>query len=319
MNAVTKYRLGDSEIEKMYRRAFSDSGEIKISALSGGFCSSVYLIDSGKNKVVLKVGTKSNVKVMWHETAYIATEAQMLKLIGGKTDIAMPELLFYDESGEICDVPYFFMSFIDGKPLNDTEGLTAEQYGNIKYEVGRLTRKITDMPARCFGIPNITDSFCNRNSDFVILLFEKLLADLEQKGGALKSISYDELMKLIGKFRAQLDTADKPCLIHTDTWNGNVMVKDGEFSGIIDFAAILYGDPLMSHDFHDFGEINADFLRGYGKTEFDKDELIRIQIYKIWQRLGMIVEKVYREYEDKNLYSWVDGEFDKEVEVLKQM
>lgn len=319
MNAVTKYKLNDNTIEKMYRRAFSDSGELKITALSGGFCSSVYLVESGKNKVVLKVGTENSVKVMWHETAYIATEAQMLKLIGGKTDIAMPEMLFYDESGEICDVPYFFMSFIDGKPLNDTEGLTAEQYGNIKYEVGRLTRKITDMPARCFGIPNITDSFCNRNSDFVILLFEKLLADLEQKGGALKSISYDELMKLIGKFRAQLDTADKPCLIHTDTWNGNVMVKDGEFSGIIDFAAILYGDPLMSHDFHDFGEINADFLRGYGKTEFDKDELIRIQIYKVWQRLGMIVEKVYREYEDKNLYSWVDGEFDKEVEVLKQM
>lgn len=319
MNAVTKYKLNDNTIEKMYRRAFSDSGELKITALSGGFCSSVYLVESGKNKVVLKVGTENSVKVMWHETAYIATEAQMLKLIGGKTDIAMPEMLFYDESRKVCDVPYFFMSFIDGKPLNDTEGLTAEQYGNIKYEVGRLTRKITDMPAQRFGIPNIADSFCDKNSDFVILLFEKLLADLEQKGGALKSISYDELMKLIGKFRAQLDTADKPCLIHTDTWNGNVMVKDGEFSGIIDFAAILYGDPLMSHDFHDFGEMNADFLRGYGKTEFDTDELIRIQIYKIWQRLGMIVEKVYREYEDKNLYSWVDGEFDKEVEVLKQM
>lgn len=319
MNAVTKYKLNDDTIEMMYRRAFPDSREPKITALSGGFCSSVYLIESGKNKVVLKVGTENSVKVMWHETAYIATEAQMLKLIGRKTDIAMPELLFYDESGEICDAPYFFMSFIDGKPLNDTEGLTAEQYGNIKYEVGRLTRKITDIPAQRFGIPGIADSFCNRNSDFVILLFEKLLADLEQKGGALKSISHDELMKLIGKFRAQLDTADKPCLIHTDTWNGNVMVKDGEFSGIIDFAAILYGDPLMSHDFHDFGEINADFLRGYGKTEFDKDELIRIQIYKVWQRLGMIVEKVYREYEDKNLYSWVDGEFDKEVEVLKRM
>lgn len=319
MNAVTKYKLNDNTIEKMYRRAFSDSGELKITALSGGFCSSVYLIESGNNKVVLKVGTENSVKVMWHETAYIATEAQMLKLIGGKTDIAMPEMLFYDESRKVCDVPYFFMSFIDGKPLNDTEGITAEQYADIKYEVGRLTRKITDMPARCFGIPNIADSFCDKNSDFVILLFEKLLADLEQKGGALKSISHDELMKLIGKFRAQLDTADKPCLIHTDTWNGNVMVKDGEFSGIIDFAAILYGDPLMSHDFHDFGEMNADFLRGYGKTEFDTDELIRIQIYKIWQRLGMIVEKVYREYEDKNLYSWVDGEFDKEVELLKRM
>ena len=319
MNAVTKYRLGDSEIEKMYRMAFSDSGEIKISALSGGFCSSVYLIDSGKNKVVLKVGTKSNVKVMWHERAYIATEAQMLKLIGEKTDIAMPEMLFYDESRKVCDVPYFFMSFIDGKPLNDTEGLTAEQYGNIKYEVGRLTRQITDIPAQRFGIPNIAESFCDRNSDFVILLFEKLLEDLEQKGGKLKSISHSELMMLIGCYKAQLDTADKPCLIHTDTWNGNIMVKNGEFSGIIDFAAILYGDPLMSHDFHDFGEINADFLKGYCKTDFSNDELIRIQIYKVWQRLSMIIEKVYREYEDKNLYSWVDGEFEKEVEILKKM
>ena len=319
MNAVTKYKLSNDTIEKMHRRAFSDCGELKITALSGGFCSSVYLIESGNNKVVLKVGTEKSVKVMWHETAYIATEAQMLKLIGENNDIRMPSLLYYDDSTEICDVPYFFMSFIDGKPLNDTEGLTAEQYGNIKYEVGKLTRQITVMPARCFGIPNITDSFCNKNSDFVILLFEKLLADLEEKGGALKSISHDELIKLIGKFRAQLDTADKPCLIHTDTWNGNVMVKDGEFSGIIDFAAILYGDPFMSHDFHDFGEINADFLRGYGKAEFSTDELIRIQIYKIWQRLGMIVEKVYREYEDKNLYSWVDCEFEKEVEVLKQM
>lgn len=224
---------------------------------------------------MLKVGTESNVKVMWHETAYIATEAKMLELIGKNTDIRMPSLLYYDDSTEICDVPYFFISLIDGRPLNDTEGITAEQYGSIKYEVGRLTRKITDMPAQCFGIPNIADSFCDRNSDFVILLFEKLLADLEQKGGKLKSISHGELMKLIRKFRAQLDTTDKPCLIHTDTW--------------------------------------------YGKTQFSTDEFIRIQIYKVWQRLGMIVEKVYREYEDKNLYSWVDGEFEKEVEILKEM
>ena len=319
MNAITKYKLTDETIEKMYRKAFSDDGKTKIKSLSGGFCSSVYLIDSGKNKVVLKVGAQSNVKVMWHERAYIATEAEMLKLIGGKTDIIMPELLYYDESREICDVPYFFMSFIDGKPLNDTEGLTQEQYGKIKYEVGRLTAKITNIPAQHFGIPNIKESVCGRNSDFVMLLFEKLITDLEQKGGKLHCISHNELMKLVGRYDKQLDTADKPCLIHTDTWNGNVMVKNGAFAGIIDFAAILYGDPLMSHDFHDFGEINADFMKGYGKTELSTDELIRIQIYKVWQRLGMIVEKVYREYEDKNLYSWVDGEFEKEVEMLKKM
>ena len=64
---------------------------MKNKAITLRFCSSVYLIESGKNNVVLKVGTESNVKVMWHETAYIATEAKMLELIGKKN--AVPALL----------------------------------------------------------------------------------------------------------------------------------------------------------------------------------------------------------------------------------
>ena len=62
MNAVTKYKLSDSIIEKLYCRAFADSGEIKISAMSGGFCSSVYLIDSGKNRSCLRSGQRATLK-----------------------------------------------------------------------------------------------------------------------------------------------------------------------------------------------------------------------------------------------------------------
>lgn len=59
---------------------------------------------------------------MRHEVQYILTEAEMLKLFQERLDIPMPKLLFYDESRDICNVPYFFMSYLDGVPLCDDHG-----------------------------------------------------------------------------------------------------------------------------------------------------------------------------------------------------
>jgi hypothetical protein len=63
--------------------------------------------------------------------------------------------------------------------------------------------------------------------------------------------------------------------------------------------------------------IPENFLQGYGKTEFTKSEKNRIQIYLIWQRLGMVVERGYREYEDSHMYDWVLDDFSQEVKKLK--
>ena len=53
------------------------------------------------------------------------------------------------------------------------------------------------------------------------------------------------------------------------TWDGNLMIKNGKLTGLIDYAAVLWSDPLLSHDFHDFGDTpDPYFLQGYGKTEF---------------------------------------------------
>ena len=88
----------------------------KIVKLSGGFCSAVYLLTGGEEKVVLKVGTDTDVKVMRHEKMYLPVEAEMMKILNENTNILMPRLVFYDDSLTLCDVPYFFMSYIDGSP-----------------------------------------------------------------------------------------------------------------------------------------------------------------------------------------------------------
>ena len=38
---------------------------------------------------------------------------------------------------------------------------------------------------------------------------------------------------------------------------------------------------------------------------------------RIWQRLGMVVERGYREYEDPHMYDWVLDDFAREVEKLE--
>lgn len=151
------------------------------------------------------------------------------------------------------------------------------------------------------------------------LLFDLLIQDAKTKQVEIPEITASELLALIESQKDILNEANQPCLVHTDTWPGNLMIKDKQLSGLIDHAAVLYGDPLMNHDFHDFDDLNENFLRGFGKTKVTYKEQIRITIYKLWHRLGMIVERGYRNYEDKNQYAWVLKEFSKEVKNLKNM
>ncbi len=55
----------------------------RIKALSGGFCSAVYLVET-EQKMVLKVASDAQVKVMRHEREYVPTEAQMLRTLHEK-------------------------------------------------------------------------------------------------------------------------------------------------------------------------------------------------------------------------------------------
>lgn len=122
------------------------------------------------------------------------------------------------------------------------------------------------------------------------------------------------MLGMLKKCREALDEVTQPVYVHTDTWDGNLMIKDGKLEGIVDYAAILYGDPLMNHDFHDFCEVPDDnFCRGFGKETFTPNEEIRLLIYRIWQRLGMIAERGFRDYEDSNTYVWVLDEYVREV------
>lgn len=173
MDAITKNWISEEQIQQMTDQALGHPVAIQnIKRLSGGFCSAVYLVETAEEKMVLKLASGTGVKVMRNEVKYIPTEAEMLKLFQERLDIPMPKLLFYDDSGEICDVPYFFMSYLDGVPLCDDQTITDAQRADVKKEMGVITRKICSLKADIFGILNIPESYCKKNSDFINLLFD---------------------------------------------------------------------------------------------------------------------------------------------------
>ncbi len=329
VNSASKFHQEEAVLRTMTERALGRPVTgFMARELGGGMSSAVYLVEANIQKdcdgtgvkMVLKIAADPSVTLMRQEKDCIINEANMLRLLEEGTDIPAPGLIYLDTTCEICNAPYFFMSFLEGTPLMTmAERPPKEAIAEIKRQVGIICRKISSLRADCFGIPVMPETHRDNNYEFVFTLFQMLLQDAEDKQIEIPGISHKKLLALIEEEREELLEAEVPCYIHTDTWDGNLMIKDDCLVGVIDYAAVLYGDPLMNHDFHDFGEICTDFLEGYGKTQFTHNELIRISIYKIWQRLGMIVERGFRNYEDKNQYAWVLGEFTKEVEHLKEL
>lgn len=322
INAVSKYRQTDDILKKMTEKALGKKiSHFTAKELAGGLCNAVYLLEAEQQKFVIKIAPAPEVKIMRHEKNILNTEANMLKLLEEKTTVRAPRLLAYDESCTLCNSPYMIMTFMEGTSLATMNPRPEEQsIGQMRRDIGRFCLEMSKLKAKQFGIPAMPETYREENCDFVLLLFQMLLQDAKEKGIEIPAVTGEELLSMIESQRQILNEAKEPCYVHTDTWDGNLMVKDNTLVGLVDFAAILYGDPLMNHDFHDFSEEpRKEFLEGFEKTSFTKHEKIRICIYKLWQQLGMIVERGYRGYDDPSTYAWVLDIFKEEIAHFRKL
>ena len=102
-------------------------------------------------------------------------------------------------------------------------------------------------------------------------------------------------------------------LTHTDIWDGNVLVKDGKVAGIVDFSDLYFCDEILTFYFHTIDGITSEhFLSGYNK-ELNYDEKIRIEIYRMYVILKMIVDCKLKEY---GRFDWMYQNLDNRMKKL---
>jgi len=305
-------------IKKIYEKNFNKPGNnITINLLTGGTKSAVYLIQDKKGKIVLKISTKHQDRLLNFERNTIWWESKMLKLMELK-NIPAPRLLKYDDSCEICDSPYIFMSYIEGESLDKCrKDLSESEIKKIEFQLGQICSSICEIKGKEFYLPSCSEQKFNNNFDFILNLFNLLIENAKSKNIRIGIFEYDEFINLIYQYEKYLTNINNLCLVHSDIWDGNIIIKDGNVSGIVDFADLYFCDELMTFYFHTIKpKVSEDFLQGFGKNELNFDENVRIIIYRILVLLKMHIESNYKHFDNND---WILEKLYNEINKLKDM
>ncbi|MFC5470693.1 phosphotransferase family protein [Cohnella suwonensis] len=299
-----KSKLTEDQLNRAVKPIFNR--EIRnIEELADGWANSAYAIelDDGR-RVVLKARPSSEVRLMRCEVDTMRTEVHsMRQLAEADPTYPIPSLYAYDDTLRVLPVEYFVMSYMEGTPYNKVKGELPEADRNaIEVQLGELNRRINEVKGPRFGYYARPDHATWREA-FAEMIYG-VLEDGKEMSVELP-VPYEELEREIGRRLHVLDEVTEPRLAHWDLWDGNVFVKDGRITGIVDFERAMWGDPLIEHYFGKFNP-SPGFRRGYGRAPATPAELARRELYDLFLDLILVIECSFRKYEDEGHIRWTN-------------
>ena len=309
---ITKNRQSNDTISRMAKVAFPDKQVTEIKELTEGMCNVTYSIAfSDGSESILKVAAKDRSGNTSNEVNLMRAEVTAMKLVAEKCSFKVADVQYYDTSNTICDGNYFFMEKLEGDNFHFVkEKMSEEEISAIGKELGRISRELSKIQNPDFGFLG-EDTRYNSLFTFVKQMLTNLITDAQKRN---IDILYDgrTLLDQLEKEESAFREVKKASLVHWDMWEGNVFVKDGRVSGIIDWERAMWGEPFMDDRFRMHNR-DKYFLEGFGQTSFSEDELKRLRWYDIILYLTMMIEVFYREFEDKGQYFWAREMLEKVV------
>lgn len=308
--AITKNKQSDETIKKMAFAAFPQKEVESVQELTEGMCNAAYKVNfTDKSSSVLKIASENGNGLMSNEVNMMDAEVKAMRLVYDSGLVKVAKVQYYDTTKKYCNGNYFFMEVLDGDNYFwIKDNFTEEENAAIHNEIGQIERKISFIKGKKFGL--LGDSVCYDSLyEFVYQLIFNVLSDAKKRDIDI-GVDSDEILDKLYLDKTVFDEVKEPSLVHWDMWEGNVFVKEKHVLGIIDWERAMWGEAFMDDRFRRHTR-NDDFLRGYGKTEFTKEEKRRICWYDVLLYLTMMTEGAYREYEDDSQYQWVKPFFEK--------
>lgn len=304
MAHLTKNIQSESTLMKLICHAFPERKLERLHELTEGYFNIAYEVSfEDGTKSILKIAPDPKVTVMTYEKNIMEVEVRSMQLVAQKTKVLLPEVEFYDSSCTLCGASYFFMKKIPGKSLSSQKSvLSKEQVSHINFRVGSLNKEINQITNDYFGYPGQSLLQGKKWFDVFCAMIKAVILDAEKENIDL-TISSSELLKLLEKDKECFQSITVPRLVHWDLWDGNVFVKDGNITGLIDWERCLWGDPLLEVGFRSYSQ-STDFLRGYQIEEFTEEQKRRILWYDLYLLMLVAQEPVYRGYETTDSYQW---------------
>lgn len=308
METKTKTILEEKEIQTIIYSVFGDT-EYVVKALDGGLFNQIYLIEENDNRWILKVAPPQDLEVLQYERQIILNEIFVYKQYYGNVP-NIPKLIHYDVSKTI--VPYDFMvvEFLEGTSMVEYWGSNQlEEVRNVIYP------QLMDLMAQMHQIETNLYGYYNQKldvpyEDVVMKMFYDVIED-----GIRKNVVFPYpssfLIDFVTSHKQSVTLSNKASVLHFDLWDGNLLIKDGKITGVIDLERSFCGDPIADFvplHFDIFDPKYSSYVEQYNnkakhKLILNKDTRQTYLMYKLYLRLIMVVECSYR---------GVDGSFDEQ-------
>ena len=315
---ITKCRQTKENIIRMAKTAFPQRGIPEIEELTEGMCNVAYKLTYEDGfRTILKIASPIKSGFLTNECNLMDAEVMAMKLVAWNTDIKVPEVYAYDTTRNLCEGDYFFMECLEGSNwISVIDSLGQEVNSNLRRKVGVLQKQLSAISNDKFGLLGDFVHQFDKLYNFVYFLISNVLDDAEKRAVVI-GVPKNEILAVLTKDKPVFEEIKKSTLVHWDMWEGNIFVKDGEITGIIDWERAMWGEPYMDEPFRHHKR-NKEFLEGFGGNGLSKAEMRRIYWYDILLYLTMMTEVTYREYEDEGQYQWAKSLFEEVWSMLQK-
>lgn len=225
----------------------------------------------------------------------IQREAVTYKIMRAN-DIPVPDFVLIDESKTISNYDYMITKIISGENIEHSwNKLSKEQRYSLSFQAGTILKKIHSIHNTSFGdlASNSPLPQVNKWSEYLDC---KLRFHLDEALD-LNLFEDDTINVIWANFRSLapiIDQITTPCFVHVDFHFGNMLYEGNSIKSILDFEWSLWGDPLYDLcQIESFDETwpdsKAAFKEGYGLSEFDSTQIIKLKLYQMIRNIELAV------------------------------
>ena len=217
-----------------------DTKGLEVSPLVGGQSNPTYKISCGNQHAVLRKKPSGKLLPSAHA---IDREYRVMQGLS-KTEVPVPKMLSYCEDDSIVGTPFYLMSFLDGRVLNDQSlpDLSQSDRGAIYQEMNRVIAAIHQVDYQAIGL----ESFGKPGNYFA-----------RQVGRWSRQVQDSTipipaaLTKLMEWLPHHIPTDDETTLVHGDFRLDNMIFDhhENKVIGVLDWELSTLGHPMADFSY----------------------------------------------------------------------
>ena len=232
-------------ISDLFSAALPRLGPVREAELmSGGMFNTTYLVTCDGARCVLRLGPVHRERVLGFELDLMRAEEHVYSLCRG-LGLPCSTVLACDCSRSLIGRDFMVVEYIPSVAMCDA-GLDQPRRHELYLQLGRYLRRLHSVEGEGFGFVSrmLADRSFARWSEALCFEIGDFTSRLERWGGL--SASEAESVRAAYRGHAALfDEITVPRLLHTDIWEGNVLLdrETGEILAVIDGDRAMFGDP----------------------------------------------------------------------------